>query len=128
MSRLRRAGYALALCILSLVLPASTYAGGGVGGGGVSGLVILVDHMTPPGHTYAFLDYFPRVAYVHQGDVVTFQWALNPNAIHTVSLLPRGVAPTNAAINRYFPGGLNPVPDKDDANQAPVQMMTVNQM
>ena len=127
MSRLRRVLSALALSSLSLVLPASTYAGGGVGGGGVSGLVIMVDHMTPAGHNYGFLDYFPRMAYIHQGDVITFRWATGTNEPHTVSLLPRGVAPTNATINRYFPAGNNPAPDTDDANKSPVQLLSGNQ-
>lgn len=119
MAHARRVLYALSLSVLSLVLPVSTYAGGGagVGGGGVSGLVIYVDHTTTPGHTYSFLDFFPRMAYVHQGEVVTFIWVNNPNALHTVSFLPKGVAPTNTAINTYFPGASNPSPDDDNPKQ-----------
>lgn len=77
-------------------------------------MVIHVDHMPPMNHNFSFLDYFPRTAYVHQGDVVTFRWSPNANAVHTVTLLPAGVAPTDKALDRLFPGALNGAPDKDD--------------
>lgn len=118
MTLFRRTLYAPLLFGLVLSLPASTYAGGGGGGPAAGGLVIYVDHMSPMGHNYSFLDYFPRTAYVHQGDVVTFRWSATANAFHTVTLLPAGVAPTNQALDRYFPGALNGVPDSDDSGPA----------
>jgi plastocyanin len=116
MIRLRTTRLVPILVGLLFSIPALTYAGGG-GGPAAGGLVINVDHMTPMNQNFSFLDYFPRIAYVHQGDVVTFRWSANANALHTVTLLPAGVAPTNAALAKYFPGA-NGVPDSDDSGAA----------
>src|SRR5947209_4973740 len=101
------------LGLVGPVLPA--YAGGGVGGGGFIGnALVTVGAVTPPGHNYAPLDFFPRALTVHQGDVVTFRYAADPNALHTVTLLPGGTAPNDQSLNRLLPGAGAPLPDKDD--------------
>ena len=133
MSWFRRGLIALAIGAAGTIVPATSYAGGGVGGGGVGGggvaggslngggfpgnPFVRVGALTPPGHNYAPLDYYPRKTTVHQGDVVTFHWAGDPNALHTMTLLPANVT-SDRQVNRLFPGAGGPIPDKDDPGHA----------
>lgn len=110
----RRVLIALAIGAAISVAPAATYAGGGIGGGGVGGLVVTIDHPSVPGHNWAFLDYFSRTVTVHQGDVVTWQFANTPLEPHTVTFLPAGVPATPQGERRLIPGGGGPIPDTDD--------------
>jgi plastocyanin len=50
--------------------------------------------------------------------VVTFHWAADPNALHTMTLVPSNVT-SDRQINRLFPGGGGPIPDTDDAGSGP---------
>jgi plastocyanin len=60
---------------------------------------VLVDNVSPANHVWGFDAYYPNNLEVHAGDTVTFNTALNPNAFHTVALLPAGVTP-----EKGFPG------------------------
>lgn len=118
--RVRRLLIALIIGVAAPIAPVVTYAGGGVGGGGnLGGLLIAVDHASPPGHNYGFLDYYSRSVTVHQGDTVTWQFASGAHAeVHTVSFVPAGVPLKPGAINRFYPGVGNPIPDPDDGAHA----------
>lgn len=116
------------LAALATYVPA--HAGGGVGGGGAptgSGIggggvapvfagnaAVRVGAVTPPHHNYATLDYYPRIETVHQGDVVTFAWAADPNAIHTVTILPANAQASDATLSRLLPGAGAPMLDQAD--------------
>ncbi len=71
---------------------------------------IGVDHSTPTGHNFEYVDYFPRSGVaVRSGDTLDFQWANTPDGLHTATLLATATTP-NAKW------GANPlaVPDPDD--------------
>jgi plastocyanin len=114
MRRIRTFMLAAAIGLAGPVIP--VYAGGGVGGGGgfTGSALMEVGNVTPPGHNYAPLDFFPRTLTVHQGDVVTFHYAPDPNALHTVTLVPGGAKLTDQSLNQLLPGAGAPLPDKDD--------------
>jgi len=57
-------------------------------------IAIGVDHSTPAGHNFEYVDYFPRAGVsVHTGDVLDFQWANTPDGLHTATLLGAGSSP-----------------------------------
>jgi plastocyanin len=76
-------------------------------------IAIGVDHSTPPGHNFEYVDYFPRSGVrVHSGDVVNFAWANTPDGLHTATLLKANESPADAWNNTPFA-----VPDQGDAGQ-----------
>ena len=117
----RRAAAAVALGLGVFIAPGAIHAGGGggIGGGGIGGLVVNIDHLSPPGHNWGYLDYFSRNVTVQQGGVVTWQLA-NFTEPHTVTILPGNIPfgpQSQAAFNRLFPGAQGGL-DSDDAGAA----------
>ncbi len=73
-------------------------------------VTIGVDHRTPRGHNFEYVDFFPRHdTRVHAGDVLNFLWGLTPDGLHNVHLLRTGETPAQAYQERPFV-----VPDADD--------------
>lgn len=61
---------------------------------------IGVDHSTPAGHNFEYVDYFPRSGVtVHAGDVLDFAWSTDPDGLHTATLLKTGETPSQAWTN-----------------------------
>lgn len=122
MRRTRRVFIAVFFGLIAPVLPAQVFAGGGGpgigGGGGINGgLSLSVDHPSPAGHNWGYLDYFSRTVTVHPGDVITWNFARTSEP-HTVTLLPAGTPLTDKSFGKLFPGA-NFVPDADDGPNAP---------
>jgi plastocyanin len=85
-----------------------------------------VDHASPAGHNWGYLDYFSRTVTVHPGQVITWNFARTSEP-HNVTLLPAGTPLTDAAISKMFPTA-NFIPDKDDgAKAAPAALFNVGQ-
>jgi plastocyanin len=62
-----------------------------------SGSYVMVDHTTPSGHNFEFVDFFPRNSLtIHSGQTVDFRWSNNPDGFHTVTLLKNGETPQQA--------------------------------
>jgi plastocyanin len=60
-------------------------------------IAIGVDHSTPGGHNFEYVDYFPRAGVaVHTNDVLDFGWANTPDGLHTATLLKTGETPQQA--------------------------------
>ena len=122
MSRVRRVVFAVLFGVLVPIIPATTFAGGGVapggvgrGGGAPAAASVNVDHTPISGTNFDFLDFYPGNATVHQGDTVNFHWVeSNGNTFHTVTFVPAGAGLTQQSLSRLIPGGGGPVPDKDD--------------
>ena len=84
-----------ALCLLALLVFTS---GGRAATAGAAGpATIGVDHSTPSGHNFEYVDFFPRDHIrLHSGDTVQFAWASNPDGLHTATLLKEGESPEQA--------------------------------
>src|SRR5262245_41226611 len=71
---------------------------------------IGVDHSTPAGHNFEYVDYFPRSdVTVHRGDVLDFGWPATPDGLHTATVLKTGETPAQGWANDPLV-----VPDADD--------------
>ena len=56
-----------------------------------------VDHATPSGHNFEYVDFFPRSGVtLHTGDVIDLGWASTPDGLHTATLLKTGETPGSA--------------------------------
>ncbi|MBV9282340.1 MAG: hypothetical protein JOZ41_19840 [Chloroflexi bacterium] len=118
MLRIRRFLIVLVVGLGLPSFPLATYAGGGTGGGGV---VVQVDGNPVRGHTFGFNAFYPKVVTVHQGDTVTWTFAANPNALHTITLIPGfqfGGNPFQRVQQVISP--LPYIPDTDDGPGASV--------
>lgn len=127
MKKLRRTLAAIGVASIVGLAPTVSHAGGGVGGGGSGSLVVAIDHPTPHGHNYGYLDYFSRNVTVHQGQVVTWQMA-NFTEPHTVTILPGNIPfgpQSEGLFNKLFPGA-NGGPDADDPGSRNIALL-VNQ-
>ncbi|GAC1400143.1 MAG: hypothetical protein NVSMB52_13770 [Chloroflexota bacterium] len=92
---LRKVLVALVIGVGAPILPSSTHAGGGVGGGGAvftHGIAIQVDGSVP-GRKYNFDAFYPRNAVVRQGGTVTWTFAPNQRAQHNIAICKGGTTP-----------------------------------
>jgi len=85
----------------------------GVAGAASQTISIAVDHATPAGHDFEYVDFFPRSGVtVHTGDVLDFHWSKTPDGLHTATLLKNGETPAQAwasnslAVSDSDDGGL----------------------
>ncbi len=79
----------------------------------VQTIAIGVDHPTPAGHNFEYVDFFPRSGVkVHTGDVIDFGWSATPDGFHTATLLKTGETPAHA-----WSSHLLAVADGDDGSQ-----------
>jgi plastocyanin len=76
---------------------------------------IQVDNVSPPGHNWGFNAYYPDRFQAHAGDTITFTVAKNPNAFHTVELLPKALA-----ADQGYPGFMFTDEDDDPPPQSSV--------
>jgi plastocyanin len=81
--------------------------------------VIGVDSVSPSGHDFEYVDFFPHSATkVHLGDVIDFAWnAASPDGFHTATLLKPG---QSVASGYAAPENQLVVPDEDTAFHAQV--------
>jgi len=123
MPRFRRALIALLVGSIIPLVSTRTHAGKVAGGSSAGGeVVIQVDGNPVPNHNFEFDRFYPEVVTVHQGDVVTWKFAPNKNALHTITLLKggtvmRGGLPPYLRQAFFSPGGPF-VADRDDGAQA----------
>jgi plastocyanin len=60
-------------------------------------IAIAIDHGTPPGHDFEYVDFFPRSGVaIHTGDVIDFGWSATLDGLHTATLLKTGETPAHA--------------------------------
>lgn len=107
------AGITVSLCFL--VFPQATRAGGpapgGVGGGGINGYTVQVDGASPAHHNYGFDAFYPRQTTVAVGQTVTWHFAPDINAFHTIAILPAGETAQQVWRELNFGGAY---PDAED--------------
>lgn len=95
---------AMILAVAAAMLPSRAVAAAG------RTVTIGVDHDTPRGHNFEYVDFFPRHhTRVHAGDVLDFAWGLTPDGLHNVHVLRTGETAAQAYQDRPFVVG-----DPDD--------------
>jgi plastocyanin len=100
---------AIPLVAATAVAPPTTYT-------------IGVDHSTPSGHNFEYVDFLPRAdVKIHAGDLLDFAWANTPDGLHTATLLQPGETPAAKwAANPLA------VPDLDDPPVGPHPQLEIN--
>jgi len=99
-SRLAGGLTAISALVVSM-LAASVGAGASAGS---RTYVIGVDNVTPSGHNFGYLDYFPRglvsgsdtPTVVGNGSTIDFSWIGTGDTLHTATMLPSAMTPADA--------------------------------
>jgi len=77
---------------------------------------VLVNNVSPAGENWSFNAFYPDHLQVHPGDTIIYTLAPNPNALHTVMVLVKGITPLE--MYQGFAGGfVQPNPNQTDQLQ-----------